>query len=146
MFGRYGVRVPAIIVSPWIEPRTVSHTAFDHTSIIKTILTRFCPQALQHVQPAEGRRARPHPSQHYPGLRVAQASHLGELLNRDTPRPAPPRDLLVQKAAARAAQTGTSLPQPLPQEQADPPLNDLQKSILAATRQLRRDGHPPNTP
>src|SRR5205814_1999562 len=24
MFGRYGVRVPALIVSPWIEPRSVS--------------------------------------------------------------------------------------------------------------------------
>jgi Phosphoesterase family len=32
MFGRYGVPVPAIIVSPWIEPCTVSHTLFDHTS------------------------------------------------------------------------------------------------------------------
>src|SRR2546430_4824551 len=39
MFGKYGVRVPAIIISPWIEPRSVSHTLFDHTSIIKTILS-----------------------------------------------------------------------------------------------------------
>lgn len=35
MFGRYGVRVPALIVSPWVEPRSVSTTLFDHTSIIK---------------------------------------------------------------------------------------------------------------
>jgi phospholipase C len=47
MFGRYGVRVPAIVVSPWIEPRTVSSTLFDHTSIIKTILLRFCPGVLR---------------------------------------------------------------------------------------------------
>jgi phospholipase C len=52
MFGRYGVRVPAIIVSPWVEPRTVSSTLFDHTSIIKTILLRFCPQALRERPPA----------------------------------------------------------------------------------------------
>ena len=60
MFGRYGVRVPAIIVSPWLEPRTVSHTVFDHTSIIKTILLRFCPGAL-HGQPVKGKpgHARP---------------------------------------------------------------------------------------
>jgi hypothetical protein len=45
-FGRYGVRVRAIIVSPWVQPRTVCHTMCDHTSIIKTILLRFCPQAL----------------------------------------------------------------------------------------------------
>ena len=25
MFGRYGVRVPALVVSPWVEPRSVSH-------------------------------------------------------------------------------------------------------------------------
>ena len=52
MFGRYGVRVPAIIVSPWIEPRTVSHTVFDHTSIIKTILQRFCPAGLRSADGA----------------------------------------------------------------------------------------------
>ena len=56
MFGRYGVRVPAIIVSPWIEPRTVSSTLFDHTSIIKTILLRFCPGALREPQHAEDGR------------------------------------------------------------------------------------------
>ena len=47
-FGRYGVRVPALIVSPWVEPGSVSHTVFDHTSIIKTILLRFCATDLQH--------------------------------------------------------------------------------------------------
>jgi phospholipase C len=51
MFGRYGVRVPAIIVSPRVERRSVSKTLFDHTSIIKTILLRFCADALQHEQP-----------------------------------------------------------------------------------------------
>jgi phospholipase C len=30
-FGSYGVRVPAIVVSPWVEPATVSSTVFDHT-------------------------------------------------------------------------------------------------------------------
>ena len=118
MFGRYGVRVPAIIVSPWIEPRTASHTLFDHTSIIKTILSRFCPQALHQPQRAEGRRARLGPSPQYPGLRVAQASHLGELLTRTTPRAAPPRDTLVRQAAARAAQTETSRARPVPGKKA----------------------------
>ncbi len=47
MFGRYGVRVPAIMVSPWVEPRSVSSTVFDHTSIIKSVLLRFCPEALE---------------------------------------------------------------------------------------------------
>jgi phospholipase C len=143
-FGRYGVRVPAIIVSPWIEPRTVSHTLFDHTSIIKTVLLRFCPQALQQAQHAEGKHPRASRAPQSPRLRVARASHLGELLTRDTPRPAPPRDALVRQAAARAART-ESTPPPRRGE-GDRPLNDLQKSILAATRQLRSDGHPADEP
>ena len=103
MFGRYGVRVPAIIVSPWVEPRTVSSTVFDHTSIIKTILLRFCPQALHERPLAETRRPRrARLGPQYPGLRVAQASHLGELLTRSTPRPAPPPPARHPRAASRS--------------------------------------------
>jgi phospholipase C len=36
-FTRLGVRVPAVIVSPYINPGTVSHIQFDHTSIIATV-------------------------------------------------------------------------------------------------------------
>src|SRR5262245_41415577 len=39
---RYGPRVPALIVSPWIERGKVSHTVFDHCSILRTIVRRFC--------------------------------------------------------------------------------------------------------
>ncbi len=51
-FGRYGVRIPALIVSPWVEPGSVSKTLFDHTSIMKTILLRFCPGALERAKAA----------------------------------------------------------------------------------------------
>jgi phospholipase C len=40
-FNRLGVRVPALILSPWAT-QGVCKQQFDHTSIIKTILTRFC--------------------------------------------------------------------------------------------------------
>jgi phospholipase C len=44
-FDRYGVRVPAIIVSPYIEEGTVlrppGRTPFDHTSVIATLRQRF---------------------------------------------------------------------------------------------------------
>src|ERR1051325_2718846 len=33
-FRQYGVRVPAFVVSPWIEPKSVSHELYDHTSLI----------------------------------------------------------------------------------------------------------------
>ena len=58
MFGRYGVRVPALIVSPWAAPGSVSNTVFDHTSIIKTILRRFAPDALTPPNRRRGLLAR----------------------------------------------------------------------------------------
>jgi phospholipase C len=38
---RYGVRLPAFVVSPWVAPKQVTDVVFDHTSIIKTIIRRF---------------------------------------------------------------------------------------------------------
>jgi len=37
----YGVRVPAFVVSPWVDKAKVSNMVFDHTSIAKTIARRF---------------------------------------------------------------------------------------------------------
>jgi phospholipase C len=145
-FGRYGLRVPALIVSPWIEPGSVSHTLFDHTSIIKTILLRFCPDALS--QPA-GRQARPalrRPgAPHYVGMRVAQANDLGELLTLAGPRPAPPQSRLVDAAAERAeARTQRSSVDQDALERR--PATDLQVRIAAAGRELRRLGLPEGRP
>jgi phospholipase C len=138
MFGRYGVRVPAIVVSPWIEPRAVSHTVFDHTSIIKTILERFCPAAFSG-RPAKVSGAGLGPR--YPGTRVARANHLGELLTRATPRPAPARHTLLRQAASRAVEASAARPG----ADTKPP-SDLQVRILAAAHALRIGGHPPTAP
>ena len=44
-FNRFGVRVPAVIVSPWIEAGTVArpqgYVPFDHTSVIATVTLRL---------------------------------------------------------------------------------------------------------
>jgi len=40
-FDRYGVRVPAIVVSPWVAQGQVDHTVYDHTSILATIERAF---------------------------------------------------------------------------------------------------------
>jgi phospholipase C len=146
-FGRYGVRVPALVVSPWIEPGAVSKTVFDHTSIIKTILLRFAPDALsqpkRHCGPLALITRAGHPR--YPGTRVAQARDLGELLTSSAPRPAPDRFALIQDAAAHAAARpqgakihGDAL--------GLPPATDLQIRMAAAARELRRRGHPEGRP
>lgn len=40
-FDRLGVRLPTLLISPYIEPGSVIHTVFDHTSIIKTVTNRW---------------------------------------------------------------------------------------------------------
>jgi phospholipase C len=69
---RYGVRVPALAVSAWISPATADHTVYDHTSMLATILQRFCPDARQAM-----------------GKRTEHAQDLGGLLAATAPRPAP---------------------------------------------------------
>lgn len=36
-FSQYGVRVPAVIVSPYIPRNTVDHTLYDHSSVLATL-------------------------------------------------------------------------------------------------------------
>ena len=142
MFGRYGVRVPALVVSPWVEPRFVSKTLFDHTSVLKTILMRFCAEALED----DGRRHEGlvtrlrvnHP--HYVGTRAAQANDLGDLLTGAEPRPAPDLTALVAAAEQRAAAEAERPPA----ENEQP--TDLQIRMASATQHLRHHGHPEGHP
>ena len=135
---------PSHVPPLYHQPSFVRHldAHHDHTSIIKTILLRFCPNALHEPQQEGKTKPRLGLGPQYPGMRVVHANHLGELLTRITPRPAPPRDALLRQAAARAAQAKISQPQ----GPGSHPPNDLQKSVLAATHELTRRGHPPNAP
>jgi phospholipase C len=40
-FEQYGVRVPAIIISPLVTPGTVDHTVYDHSSVLATLESLF---------------------------------------------------------------------------------------------------------
>jgi phospholipase C len=40
-FTSLGVRVPAYIISPWVEPRSVLHHALDHTAILQYLGEQF---------------------------------------------------------------------------------------------------------
>jgi phospholipase C len=136
-FRRYGVRVPALVVSPWVPAKSTSDLVFDHTSIIKTILLRFC-------RSADGK---------FPdmGARVNNADHLGRLLTLPTARKAEPAEAyqrLVNKITAWRAEVikgrlelDTAVEAPRPSE-----LNDLQEEVLAARRRLRAAGLPEGQP
>jgi phospholipase C len=45
-FDRYGFRVPCAVVSPYARRNHVSHTVYDHTSILKTVETKWNLPAL----------------------------------------------------------------------------------------------------
>ena len=68
----YGMRVPSLVVSPWVRAGEVSKAQYDHTTILKTIMARFLPENPPDM-----------------GRRVALAQDLGALLSRDTPRSPP---------------------------------------------------------
>jgi phospholipase C len=50
-FAKYGPRVPALAISPWLPPGSVCSETFDHTTIIKTVMTRFCPELISETPP-----------------------------------------------------------------------------------------------
>jgi phospholipase C len=122
-FRQYGVRVPAFVISPWIEQRKVAHDTYDHTSIIKTILLRFARTASGAI-----------PNM---GARVANANHLGSLLSRADPRPAPSladHQAEVDRIAEWHAQTIQKTFQASGVQAGPPPeLTEFQRGLLAAS-------------
>jgi phospholipase C len=72
----HGVRVPAFVVSPFVPEGSVAHLTFDHTSIIRTVLERFCSEADGSIP--------------WMGARVAAAEHFGRLLTLENARAAAP--------------------------------------------------------
>jgi phospholipase C len=46
LFDVYGVRVPAIVVSPWVAKGQVDHTVYDHGSVLATVEHLFGLSAL----------------------------------------------------------------------------------------------------
>lgn len=82
--SRYGVRIPALAASGLIPPGLVVSQTFDHASIARTVLLRFCTR--NGVTPSMGPR-------------VDHARDLGEALRMVNPR----TDLPSARAAIDAA-------------------------------------------
>jgi phospholipase C len=105
-FDRFGVRVPTVVVSPWIEPRTVfrsnTGTPLDHTSILATL------RDWQGIPPEKM----------LPSKRIAQGPILDYVLTRSVPR----TDIPTFPAISAPAVTSLNLPP-----------NDLQKSLVSGT-------------
>ena len=76
--------------------RAVSHTVFDHTSIIKNDPVPLLPRPTSSRSQQRG-RARLGLSPRYPSLRVARADHLRGAARPTTRDTAPSRDALVRR-------------------------------------------------
>jgi len=114
-FNRFGVRVPALLISPYIEPGTVfrstTEVPYDHTSILATI--------RQWLEIPSDKML--------PSARIKAAPDFGNVLTRTTPRIDRPVTLPLESLASwRVAP--------------DAATNDLQKSIVIAmeTKRLGR--------
>ncbi|MDQ6942052.1 MAG: alkaline phosphatase family protein [Candidatus Eremiobacteraeota bacterium] len=107
-FASYGVRVPAIAISPLIPKATIERRLFDHSSIPATAKNVFkLPSFLTK--------------------RDAAANTLEHLCWLDTPRTDAPMTVPRPQLLARALQAIPALPEKP---------NDLQNELLALTREL----------
>jgi len=135
-FRSYGVRVPAFVISPWTQRTSVSNVVYDHTSIIKTVLLRFCQKNGQIPDM---------------GARVANANHLGSTLTQATPRPPTParayRPAVDRITSWRSDVFRSRVLMDSVSDPADPlELSDLQQQVLAAKAKVRASGLPEGQP
>lgn len=95
-FEKYGPRVPAIVISPWVPANLIDHRLYDHASIPATVEAAF------KLQPMTGRDA--------------SANHLLRLLSLTSPRTDAPASLpapvtsIPGESAMRAAELGLPAP------------------------------------
>ena len=132
-FRQYGVRVPAIVVSPWVAQASVSSVIFDHTSLIKTILLRFCRDTTGAIPDM--------------GKRVTAANHLGSLLNQSAPLP--PVDLtpvITTAANWKAMEFNAGFAETAELRASPGTPNELQAGLANARKKLIAQGHPAGHP
>ncbi len=114
-FNRFGVRVPAVVVSPLIEPGTVFRSPtgvpFDHTSVLATLRDWLAIPSSAML----------------PSLRITAAPTLESVLTRGLRRG--PRRAAGRPAALAAVPAAPGGP--------TAPLNDLQASMLHAVARMR---------
>lgn len=133
-YATLGVRVPALVVGPRVR-KHVSHQAFEHTSLIATILRRFAPAALAKMP-----------------RRVREAPDLGPLLEAEPRTDIEGREeLRAQMAewrkAARTERRAGNSPSPAPDGAGhEVELHDFQDEFVKFVLALREEGMPGSQP
>lgn len=124
-FDRLGLRVPAIIASPWIPKGVVEHRLLQHTSVIKTVTEIF--------------------GLHGPlTQRDANATSFADVFQMlDAPRPASDMPDLLPRPSL--ADTAVSMVAGIPIEPADEPLSSLTEEWLCGVAALTGEGAVPTS-
>ncbi len=117
-FDQLGVRVPAVLISPWVEKRVLS-TVFDHTSLLKYVTDKWNLASLTK--------------------RVDAANSIAESLTVvGSPRTDTPESVVKPKAAILATAVDAVEP--------EGELNDLQKSLVGLSKLLESETPPEQKP
>jgi len=114
-FMRLGIRVPAVVVSPWIEAGVIDHTQYDHTSIAATARKLFLGDQWQVK---------------FLTARDQIANPFDGNLTRNTPRTDTVDFTAPHKAAALARAADPAQKADRIAQHAALPLSDLQKTLV----------------
>jgi phospholipase C len=128
-FMRLGIRVPAIVISPWIKVGTIDHLQYDHASIAATARKLFLGAKWQDPDKVLTHRDE-----------IANPFDVN--LTLDAPRTDSIDFNAPHKAAAMARMADTANVHDRIARNADLPLSDLQKTLVAQTNFVNQHGLP----
>jgi phospholipase C len=126
-FTRLGIRVPAVVISPWIDPLTIDSTRYEHASIAATARRLFLGDAWQTK---------------FLNQRDLAANTFERNLTRDTARQDIPNFHTPVNVAALARARDPGQIAARAAQQAAQPLSDLQKTLVAQTDFVNQTLHP----
>jgi phospholipase C len=125
-FTRLGIRVPAVVISPWIDPLTIDSTRYEHASIAATARRLFLGDAWQTK---------------FLNKRDQAANTFERNLTRDTAR----TDIPDFHKPVNAVALARMLPDQVAtrtSQHAALPLSELQKTLVAQTNFVNQTLHP----
>jgi hypothetical protein len=126
-FDRLGVRVPALLISPWVD-RGILSTQFDHTSLLKYLIDKW------NLEPLTERDRQ--------ATSIAGAIRTSRRPSSDTPKTVPVPVLNMRLAATQLPHGAA---QDMTPDELTEPINDLQRSLIAFTQYLEQNEMPPET-
>jgi len=120
-FSRLGIRVPTILISPYIEPGTIDATQYDHTSVIATARALFVPD----------------PANNFLTERDRNANSFEDILTLDQPRK-DPVDFSAHDAIERPALSFAAIA-----SQLDAPISGHTQTMIDHAHDMERLRLPP---